>query len=52
VIASDREAAGWPRAVETTILNFVRGYEIERLLNPDLDVEELRRRINWLLTPR
>jgi TetR/AcrR family transcriptional regulator, regulator of biofilm formation and stress response len=53
-IAGDLEAAGQPRAVETarTILNVVRGYEIERLLNPDLGIMEFRRRIDWLLTYR
>jgi TetR/AcrR family transcriptional regulator, regulator of biofilm formation and stress response len=53
-IAGDLEAAGWPRAIETarTIVNFMRGYEIERLLDPELDIEEFRRRIDWLLAPR
>jgi TetR/AcrR family transcriptional regulator, regulator of biofilm formation and stress response len=53
-MAGDLEAAGWPRAIETarSILNLVRGYEIERLLNPHLDSTEFRRRIDWLLTYR
>jgi TetR/AcrR family transcriptional regulator, regulator of biofilm formation and stress response len=53
-IAGDLEAAGWPRAIETArvLLNLVRGFEIERLLNPHLDHTEFRRRIDWLRTYR
>jgi AcrR family transcriptional regulator len=51
-LAGDLEAAGWPRAVETarTLINLIRGYELERLLNPRLDVDEFERRVDALLT--
>ena len=39
-------------AGDTELINLVRGYEIERLLNPNLEVDEFRRRIDWLLAPR
>jgi TetR/AcrR family transcriptional regulator, regulator of biofilm formation and stress response len=50
-IAGDLEEAGWPRAVEAarTVLNLIRGYELERLLNPRLEVDELRRRLDLVL---
>jgi AcrR family transcriptional regulator len=53
-VAGDLEAAGWPRAVETarTLLNLIRGYELERLLDPRLEVDEFRRRLDSILTPR
>jgi TetR/AcrR family transcriptional regulator, regulator of biofilm formation and stress response len=52
-IAGDLEAAGTPRAVETarTVLNLVRGYELERLLDPRLETDELHRRLRLLLAP-
>lgn len=51
-IAGDLEAAGAPRAVESArvLLNLTRGYELERLNNPDLDVGDFRRRIDTVLT--
>lgn len=50
-IAGDLEAGGRLRAVETarTVLNVLRGYELERLLDPGLDVDELKRRIDVVL---
>lgn len=50
-MAGDLEAAGWPRPVETarTLLNLIRGYELERLLNPELDLEGFRRRVDAVL---
>lgn len=50
-MAGDLEASGWPRPVETarTLLNLIRGYELERLLNPRLDVDEFRRRLELVL---
>ncbi|WP_409329363.1 TetR/AcrR family transcriptional regulator [Trujillonella humicola] len=54
ITAADLEAAGLPRPVEgaRTILNVVRGFEMERLLDPALNSADVRRRIDWLLTPR
>ena len=50
--AGDLEAAGWTRPVETarTVINLIRGYEIERLLNPQLGVDDFERRLEALLT--
>jgi hypothetical protein len=31
-------------------MNLTRGYELERLINPDLDLEDFRRRIDSVLT--
>ena len=51
-IAGDLEAAGWPQPVEAarTLMNLIRGYELERLLNPDSDAAEFRRRLDSVLT--
>lgn len=51
-IAGDLEAAGALRAVETAriLANLLRGYELERLTNPQLGVDDLRRRIDAVLT--
>ena len=51
-IAGDLEAAGWPQPVEAarTVMNLIRGYELERLLNPDSDAAEFRRRLDSVLT--
>lgn len=50
--ASDLEAAGAVRAAETAriLINLTRGYELERLINPNLEVDDLRRRIEAVLT--
>jgi TetR/AcrR family transcriptional regulator, regulator of biofilm formation and stress response len=52
-IAGDLEAAGRPAPLETAraLINFMRGYEIERLLDPRLSIVECRRRIDLLLAP-
>jgi AcrR family transcriptional regulator len=51
-IAGDFEAAGWPRPVEAarTLMNLIRGYELERLLDPQADAAEFGRRLDPLLT--
>jgi AcrR family transcriptional regulator len=51
-MAGDLEAAGWARPVETarTVINLIRGYELERLLNPQLEVDEFQRRLDLVLT--
>lgn len=51
-IAGDLEAAGWTTPVETarTIINLVRGFEIERLLDPKLNADDFQRRLQPLLT--
>jgi AcrR family transcriptional regulator len=55
-VAGDLEAGGVPRAVETarTVMNLIRGYELERLLNPQLEDDEFERRLASILdsTPR
>jgi TetR/AcrR family transcriptional regulator, regulator of biofilm formation and stress response len=53
-IAEGLEAAGHTRAVETAriLINLVRGYELERLLNPRLGIDELRRRIDVVVATR
>lgn len=50
--ASDLEAAGWARPVETarTVINLIRGYEIERLLNPQLGADDFAGRLEALLS--
>lgn len=50
-VAGDLEAAGRPRAVETarTLLNLIRGFELERLLDPELEAEEFLRRLDSVL---
>jgi AcrR family transcriptional regulator len=50
-MAGDLEAAGRTRPVETarTVINLIRGYELERLLNPQLQVEEFERRLDSIL---
>jgi AcrR family transcriptional regulator len=50
-IAGDLEAAGRSRPVETarTIINLIQGFEIERLINPQVDTEDFRRRLEALL---
>lgn len=50
-IAGDLETAGWSRPVETarTIINLIRGFEIERLLNPQLTAGEFERRLETVL---
>jgi hypothetical protein len=52
-IAGDLEAAATPAPFETAraVINFMRGYQIERLLDPRLSIAEGRRRINLLLPP-
>ena len=51
-MAGDLEAAGWARPVETarTVINLIRGYELERLLNAQLEVGEFERRLDSFLT--
>ncbi|MEW5991362.1 MAG: TetR family transcriptional regulator [Chloroflexota bacterium] len=51
-MASDFEAAGWPQPVEAarTVLNLIRGYELERLLDPTRTATEFRRRLDSVLT--
>lgn len=51
-IAGDLETAGWPQPIEAarTLMNLIRGYELERLLNPDSDAAEFRRRLDSVLT--
>ena len=51
-IAGDFEAAGWPRPVEAarTLMNLIRGYELERLLDPQADAAEFGRRLDSMLT--
>jgi hypothetical protein len=50
-LAGDLEAAGRPRAIETarTILNLIRGYELERLLDPRPADDAFERRIDAVL---
>lgn len=52
-IAGDLEASGWTRPVDTarTVMNLIRGFEIERLLNPHLDSGDFQRRLETVLTP-
>ena len=51
-MAGDLEAAGRARPVQTarTVINLIRGYELERLLNPQLEDEEFERRLDSFLT--
>lgn len=50
-IAADLEAAGRPNPFEIAriLVNLVRGYELERMLNPHLGIDELRSRIDYVL---
>jgi hypothetical protein len=50
-MASDFEAAGWPHPVAAarTLLNLIRGYELERLLDPTRDAAEFGRRLESVL---
>jgi AcrR family transcriptional regulator len=50
-MAADLEAAGWARSIATarTVVNLIRGYELERLLDPRLGVEEFQRRLDLVL---
>lgn len=50
-MAGDLEAAGWPFAVATarTLVNLIRGYELERLLDRKLEVDEFKRRLDTVL---
>lgn len=51
-MAGDLEAAGWARPIEAarTVINLIRGYELERLLNPHLEDGELERRLDSVLS--
>jgi AcrR family transcriptional regulator len=51
-IAGDLEAAGWPQPVEAarTLINLIRGYELERLLDPQADAADFGRRLDSVLT--
>lgn len=51
--AGDLEAAGRTRPVETarTIINLVRGFEIEKLIDPRVDADDFRRRLEAVLAP-
>jgi TetR/AcrR family transcriptional regulator, regulator of biofilm formation and stress response len=51
VFAGSLEAAGFARPVTSarSLLNMVRGYELQRLLDPDLGLEELAERLALLL---
>lgn len=50
-MAGDLEAAGWPRPVDTarTLINLIRGYELERLLDPTLEADVFQRRLDTVL---
>jgi AcrR family transcriptional regulator len=50
-LASDLEAAGWTQPFEAarTLINLIRGYELERLLDPQRDAAEFRRRLDSVL---
>jgi AcrR family transcriptional regulator len=50
-MAGDLEAAGWHRPVETarTIINLIQGFEVERLISPELDTDDFRRRLEAVL---
>jgi TetR/AcrR family transcriptional regulator, regulator of biofilm formation and stress response len=51
--AAALEAAGSPRPIEAarTLVNLVRGFELERLLNPQIGVEDFERRLETFLAP-
>jgi AcrR family transcriptional regulator len=53
-VAGDLEAAGWeqPVLVARTFLNLVRGYELERLLDPRVGDDEFQRQLDALLVRR
>jgi AcrR family transcriptional regulator len=50
-IAGDLEAAGWSRPVDAarTIINLIRGFEIERLIDPQVDTDDFQRRLEAVL---
>jgi hypothetical protein len=50
-VGGDLEVAGWVRPVETAriVINLIRGYELERLLKPQLEVGEFERRLDSVL---
>lgn len=50
-LAAMLEAAGTTRPVDAarTLVNLVRGYELERLLNPQLDLDDFQRRLGPVL---
>lgn len=51
-MAGDLEAAGWNMPVDTarTIINLIQGFEIERLINPQVDTDDFRRRLQAVLS--
>jgi TetR/AcrR family transcriptional regulator, regulator of biofilm formation and stress response len=53
-LAGDLEAAGAPFAVETAraLVDLLRGYELERLINPGLGVDVFRRRLESVVALR
>lgn len=50
-IARDLEAAGWNRPVETarTVISPIRGFEVERLIDLQVDIQDFQRRIDAVL---
>jgi TetR/AcrR family transcriptional regulator, regulator of biofilm formation and stress response len=50
-MAAELEAGGTPRPIEgaRTLLNLVRGFELERLLDATLTLDDFRRRLELLL---
>lgn len=52
VLASDLEEAGGVRPLEIAkiLINMTRGFDLERLANPELGMDELRRRLDLILT--
>jgi TetR/AcrR family transcriptional regulator, regulator of biofilm formation and stress response len=50
-LAGSLEAAGTPRPIEAsrTLLNLVRGFELERLIDPSLRAADFRRRLDLLI---
>ena len=50
-LAGDLEAAGWSRPVDAarTIINLIRGFEIERLIDPQVDTADFQRRLEAVL---
>lgn len=51
-LAADLEEAGVSSAVEIAriLINLTRGFDLERLTNPRLRIDDLRRRLNVVLT--
>ena len=51
ILATDLEEAGAIRPLETAkiLINMTRGFDLERLANPELGVDELRRRLDLIL---